>query len=56
MTDPAIIGRSGFGVIDYCRALCHGSAQTPEEGWGSSSTARWAGQRSGFADWFTVAP
>ena len=58
MTDPAIIGRSGFGVIDHVgRALCYGSDQAPEEGWGLfEHGALGRHDPSGFADWLTVAP
>lgn len=58
MTDPAVIGRSGFGVIDHVgRALCYGSKQEPEEGWGLfEHGALGRHDPSGFADWLTVAP
>ena len=44
MTDPAIIGRAAFGVIDHVgRAVCHeGDADRSRAG-ACSSTARWAG-------------
>ncbi len=57
MTDPAIIGRSGFGVIDHVgRALClEGGATT--EGWGLfEHGALGRHDPSGFTDWLTVAP
>lgn len=58
MTDPAIIGRSGFGVIDHVgRAVMPRRRQDPRRAGACSSTARWAGMtQSGFADWLTVAP
>ncbi len=58
MTDPAVIGRSDFGVIDHVgRALCYGSSRTPEEGWGLfEHGALGRHDPSGFADWLTVAP
>jgi hypothetical protein len=57
MTDPAIIGRSGFGVIDHVgRAVCHeGGKQS--EGWGLfEHGALGRHDPSGFADWLSVAP
>jgi hypothetical protein len=57
MTDPAIIGRSGFGVIDHVgRAVCTESNGTPQEGWGLfEHGALGRHDPSGFADWLTVA-
>ncbi|TQK31226.1 hypothetical protein [Arthrobacter sp. SLBN-53] len=57
MTDPAIMGRSGFGVIDHVgRALCTESGTT-SEGWGLfEHGALGRHDPSGFADWLTVAP
>ncbi|MGU3650223.1 hypothetical protein [Mycolicibacterium sp. A43C] len=57
MTDPAIIGRSGFGVIDHVgRAVCTEGATTTE-GWGLfEHGALGRHDPSGFADWLTVAP
>ena len=57
MTDPAIIGRSGFGVIDHVgRAVCHDGDGT-SEGWGLfEHGALGRHDPSGFADWLTVAP
>ena len=57
MTDPAIIGRSGFGVIDHVgRAVCH-EGGTTAEGWGLfEHGALGRHDPSGFADWLTVAP
>ena len=57
MTDPAIIGRSGFGVIDHVgRAVCHDGDKT-SEGWGLfEHGALGRHDPSGFADWLTVAP
>ena len=61
MTDPGIIGRSGFGVIDHVgRAVCHeGGAESPtaSEGWGLfEHGALGRHDPSGFTDWLTVAP
>ncbi len=40
MTDPAIVGRAGFGVIDHVgRALCTEVTVHPSRAGGSSSTA-----------------
>ena len=57
MTDPAIIGRSGFGVIDHVgRAVCH-DGDKASEGWGLfEHGALGRHDLSGFADWLTVAP
>ncbi len=57
MTDPAIIGRSGFGVIDHVgRAVCTEGRRTAE-GWGLfEHGALGRHDPSGFADWLTVAP
>lgn len=57
MTDPAIIARSGFGVIDHVgRAVCHEAGSTAE-GWGLfEHGALGRHDPSGFADWLTVAP
>ncbi len=58
MTDPAIIGRAGFGVIDHVgRAICTEDGGTPVEGWGLfEHGALGRHDPSGFADWLTVAP
>ena len=41
MTDPAIIGRAGFGVIDHVgRAVCRDSDELRARAGGCSSTAR----------------
>ena len=58
MTDPAIIGRSGFGVIDHVgRAVCHQPGGATVEGWGLfEHGALGRHDPSGFADWLTVAP
>jgi hypothetical protein len=58
MTDPAIIGRAGFGVIDHVgRAVCTEGNGTPAEGWGLfEHGALGRHDPSGFADWLTVAP
>ena len=58
MTDPAIVGRAGFGVIDHVgRALCTEGNRAPVEGWGLfEHGALGRHDPSGFADWLTVAP
>ena len=57
MTDPAIIGRAGFGVIDHVgRAVCTEGNGIPVEGWGLfEHGALGRHDPSGFADWLTVA-
>ncbi|AKK26745.1 hypothetical protein [Mycobacterium sp. EPa45] len=57
MNDPAIIGRSAFGVIDHVgRAVCH-DGNSSAEGWGLfEHGALGRHDPSGFADWLTVAP
>ena len=57
MTDPAIIGRSGFGVIDHVgRAVCHEDGKQ-SEGWGLfEHGALGRHDPSGFADWLSVSP
>jgi len=57
MTDPAIVGRSAFGVIDHVgRAVCLDGGTTVE-GWGLfEHGALGRHDPSGFADWLTVAP
>lgn len=57
MTDPAIIARSGFGVIDHVgRAVCRDGG-TETEGWGLfEHGALGRHDPSGFADWLSVAP
>jgi hypothetical protein len=58
MTDPAIISRAGFGVIDHVgRALCRDGDGEPVEGWGLfEHGALGRHDPSGFADWLSVAP
>ena len=58
VNDPAIIARSGFGVIDHVgRALCRDGDGEPAEGWGLfEHGALGRHDPSGFADWLTVAP
>jgi hypothetical protein len=58
MIDPAIIGRSAFGVIDHVgRALCYDDATVVHEGWGLfEHGALGRHDPSGFTDWLTVAP
>ncbi len=57
MNDPAIIGRSAFGVIDHVgRAVCHDGGKSAE-GWGLfEHGALGRHDPSGFTDWLTVAP
>jgi hypothetical protein len=57
MTDPAIVGRAGFGVIDHVgRAVCTEGGKS-SEGWGLfEHGALGRHDPSGFADWLTVAP
>lgn len=57
MTDPAIIGRAAFGVIDHVgRAVCHERGREVE-GWGLfEHGALGRHDPSGFEDWLTVAP
>jgi hypothetical protein len=58
MNDPAIIGRSAFGVIDHVgRGLCYDDSTVVHEGWGLfEHGALGRHDPSGFADWLTVAP
>ncbi|UAK36756.1 hypothetical protein K8O93_16095 [Gordonia bronchialis] len=58
MTDPAVTGRSAFGVIDHVgRAVCHEADGTTREGWGLfEHGALGRHDPSGFADWLSVAP
>ena len=58
MTDPSIVGRSGFGVIDHVgRAICYDDSSALLEGWGLfEHGALGRHDPSGFADWLTVAP
>src|SRR5580693_4817413 len=58
MNDPAIVARSGFGVIDHVgRAVCRDGDRDPVEGWGLyEHGALGRHDPSGFADWLTVAP
>ena len=57
MTDPAIVARSGFGVIDHVgHGVWHEAGRTAE-GWGLfEHGALGRHDPSGFADWLTVAP
>jgi hypothetical protein len=57
MTDPAIVDRAGFGVIDHVgRAVCREGGKSAE-GWGLfEHGALGRHDPSGFADWLTVAP
>jgi len=58
MTDPAVVARSGFGVIDHVgRALCYDDSSVVHEGWGLfEHGALGRHDPSGFSDWLTVAP
>jgi hypothetical protein len=58
MTDPGVVARSGFGVIDHVgRALCYDDSASVHEGWGLfEHGALGRHDPSGFADWLTVAP
>ncbi|MBU3749624.1 MAG: hypothetical protein FGM52_04100 [Mycobacterium sp.] len=58
MADPAIVGRSAFGVIDHVgRGLCYDDSTVIHEGWGLfEHGALGRHDPSGFADWLTVAP
>jgi len=58
MTDPAIVGRSGFGVIDHAgRTVCREGNGEPVEGWGLfEHGALGRHDPSGFSDWLTLAP
>ena len=58
MTDPSVIGRAGFGVIDHVgRAICSDDSSALLEGWGLfEHGALGRHDPSGFADWLTVAP
>jgi hypothetical protein len=57
MTDPTIVARSGFGVIDHVgRAVCIDGGRELE-GWGLfEHGALGRHDPSGFQDWLTVAP
>ncbi|CDO27559.1 hypothetical protein [Mycolicibacterium porcinum] len=56
MNDPAVVGRTAFGVIDHVgRAVCT-EGGTTSEGWGLfEHGALGRHDPSGFADWLTVA-
>ena len=58
MTEPAIIARSGFGVIDHVgKARCYDDSSVVHEGWGLfEHGALGRHDPSGFADWLGVAP
>lgn len=58
LADPAVVGRTPFGVIDHVgRARCYDSGGDAVEGFGLFEHAA-IGRHdpSGFVDWFTVAP
>ncbi|MGC2652634.1 MAG: hypothetical protein WA317_03295 [Mycobacterium sp.] len=58
MTDPGIVARSGFGVIDHVgRALWRDGDGSAVEGWGLyEHGVLGRHDPSGFADWLAVAP
>ncbi|KAA8960866.1 hypothetical protein [Mycobacterium sp.] len=58
MTDPAILARAGFGVIDHVgRAVCRDGDGAPVEGWGLyEHGVLGRHDPSGFVDWLSVAP
>ena len=58
VTDESVAGRIMFGVIDHVgRAVCHGPGADGSEGFGLFEPgALGRHDRSGFADWFSVAP
>ena len=58
MNDPAVVGRSGFSVIDHVgRAVCRDGDAEPTEGWGLFEHGILGRHEpSGFADWVSVAP
>jgi hypothetical protein len=58
VTDESVAGRTMFGVIDHvARAVCHGPGADGVEGFGLfEHGALGRHDRSGFADWFGVAP
>ena len=58
LTDPAVSGRAGFGVIDHVgRAVCHEGDADPVEGWGLFEHAAFGRHDpSGFRDYLSVAP
>lgn len=58
LTDPAVAGRSAFGVIDHVgHAVCREADGSEQEGWGMFEHASFGLHRpSGFNDWGDVAP
>ncbi|BBX14109.1 hypothetical protein MNVM_31900 [Mycobacterium novum] len=59
MTDPAVIARTSFGMIDHVgRAVCReGDANAPVEGWGLfEHGVLGRHDPTGFPDWVTMAP
>ncbi|MCV7315678.1 hypothetical protein H7J77_08995 [Mycolicibacillus parakoreensis] len=58
MTDPAIVARTGFGVIDHVgRAFCRDGDGPAVEGWGLyEHGVLGRHDPSGFTDWLTLAP
>jgi hypothetical protein len=58
MTDPGVLGRAAFGVIDHVgRATCQVADAPPVEGWGLfEHGALGRHDPSGFSDWLSVAP
>ncbi|ODR05813.1 hypothetical protein BHQ15_14945 [Mycolicibacillus koreensis] len=58
MTDPAIVARTGFGVIDHVgHALCRDGDGPAVQGWGLyEHGVLGRHDPSGFTDWLTMAP
>lgn len=58
MSDPAVVGRATFGMIDHVgRVVCHTEDGAQQEGWGMfEHGALGRHDPSGFTDWLTVAP
>ncbi|MCG5431531.1 hypothetical protein LV457_04405 [Mycobacterium sp. MYCO198283] len=57
MTDPAVVGRAAFGVIDHVgRAVCTEAGKTSEGHGLFEHGALGRHDPSGFTDWLTVAP
>ncbi|GAB08831.1 hypothetical protein GOARA_021_00680 [Gordonia araii NBRC 100433] len=58
LADPAVAGRTAFGVIDHVgHAVCREADGTEREGWGMFEHASFGRHDpSGFGDWGAVAP
>lgn len=58
MTDPGILGRTSFGMIDHVgRAVCREGDAAPVEGWGLyEHGVLGRHDPTGFPDWVTMAP